>query len=185
MRSGGILVAGVGNVFLGDDAFGYEVVRELRRRPQHEDVKVIDFGIRSYDLAFALTENYEALILVDAARLGVAPGLVSLIKPELNGPSEETASSPDGHSLDPFHTLQMARSWGTLPKDMYLVACEPAVVDSVDGEIGLSQTVQAAVPRAVEMVESLVDELLRDGTSSEKGEKASSRLRESSVKSLN
>ena len=78
-----ILVAGIGNIFFGDDAFGCEVASQLRRKPLPEGVRVIDFGIRSYDLAYAIMDGYDATILVDATPQGSAPGTIYLIEPDL------------------------------------------------------------------------------------------------------
>ena len=56
-----ILVAGIGNIFFGDDAFGCEVAAELAKRPLPDGIKVLrDFGIRSYDLAYAMMEDLRA-----------------------------------------------------------------------------------------------------------------------------
>jgi len=78
--SGRILIAGIGNIFLGDDAFGVEVIRELSSRVWPDDVRVVDFGVRGYDLAFALTDGYEAAILVDAVGRGEPPGTTYLVE---------------------------------------------------------------------------------------------------------
>jgi hypothetical protein len=71
-----ILIACIGNIFLGDDAFGVEVARRLANQALPEGVRVIDFGIRSYDLAYALMDDWEFVILVDAAPRGGLPGTV-------------------------------------------------------------------------------------------------------------
>lgn len=155
-----ILVAGIGNIFLGDDAFGVEVAQELSRRPLPPQVHVTDFGIRSYDLAYALSDGCDAAILVDATSRGRPPGTVYLI--ELNRPQlePEESSPPDAHSLNPVHVLQLAERFGGCPRQLYLVGCEPAEVDRPDGRLGLSEPVAAAVPRALEMIDSLVNRLL-------------------------
>ena len=78
-----ILVAGIGNIFFGDDAFGCEVATQLARRPLPEGVRVTDFGIRSYDLAYAIMDDYDAVILVDATAQGAEPGTIYLIAPDI------------------------------------------------------------------------------------------------------
>ena len=78
-----ILVAGIGNIFFGDDAFGCEVARQLAQRPLPKGVCVTDFGIRSYDLAYAIMDGYDAIILVDATPQGAEPGTVYLIEPDV------------------------------------------------------------------------------------------------------
>ena len=157
-----ILVAGIGNIFMGDDAFGVEAVQHLAQRPQREGVRVVDFGIRSYDLAYALTDSCDVAILVDATRRGGAAGTVYLIEPDPPGDSPETGATipiVNGHSLDPVQVLRWAKSLGgSLPR-LYVVGCEPGDLGSEDGAMGLSEPVKAALPGAIEMIESLVDKL--------------------------
>src|ERR1700756_1973684 len=83
-RSSKILIAGIGNIFLGDDAFGSEVARRLMRRTWPPEVRVEDFGIRGFDLAFALLEAYKLTILIDAVPRGGAPGTLYRIEPDLD-----------------------------------------------------------------------------------------------------
>lgn len=155
-----ILVAGVGNIFLGDDAFGSEVARRLVQRALPAEVQVNDYGTCSYDLAYAMMDGYEATILVDATSQGQSPGTVYLIEPDLNELEKMDSAVADGHSMNPVSVLQMVRSLGCRPRRLYLVGCEPASLGNDEGLIGLSESVQAAVPRAIEMVESLISELL-------------------------
>jgi hydrogenase maturation protease len=154
-----ILVVGIGNIFFGDDAFGCEVARELSHRALPDNVRVEDYGIRSYDLAYALMEDYDATIMVDTVSRGQAPGSLYLIEPDLSNPGEQN-EIPNGHSLNPASVLQMVRSLGGVPRGIYLVGCEPAVLDSDDGELGLSAVVQASVPLALELIEKLIHDLL-------------------------
>jgi hydrogenase maturation protease len=156
-----ILIAGIGNIFLGDDAFGVETVRELARRPLPEGVRVTDFGIRSYDLAYALTDGYDVAILVDAAPRGGQPGTLYLIEPDIATEAREN-ELPDGHSLNPVRVLRLAESLGGRPPLLYVVGCEPLDLGSEEGRMGLSDPVQAAVPGAVEMIESLLGKLLQE-----------------------
>ena len=81
--NGRILVAGIGNIFLADDGFGCEVVRWLAERELPDNVEVRDFGIRGMDLAYALMDPYEAVVLVDAVSRGEDPGTVYLIEAEV------------------------------------------------------------------------------------------------------
>lgn len=152
-----ILIAGIGNIFFGDDGFGCEVAQQLDHRILPQNVRVIDFGIRTYDLAFALTEGYDAVILVDAMARGDSPGTISIVEPDLRQLQEYETTLPDAHNLNPLSVLQMAQSMGSLPRKLLLVACEPAVLDS--DELSLSQEVREAVPRAVEEIKSLVTDL--------------------------
>jgi hydrogenase maturation protease len=153
-----ILVAGIGNIFLGDDAFGVEVVKEMTKSELPEGVNVVDFGIRSYDLAYAIMDGYAATVLVDTTARGNAPGTLYLIEldPEGLAKLEEV---PDGHSLGPVQVLRLVQSLGGEIPQLYLVGCEPAVLEAEDGEISLSESVRAAVPKAVEMIRTLVNDL--------------------------
>jgi hydrogenase maturation protease len=157
-----ILVAGIGNIFLGDDAFGSEVARRLMNEPWPPEVRVADFGIRSYDLAYALMEGYDATILVDATSRQQAPGTVYLIEPDLNQLDRLDETMPDAHSMSPVKVFQMLQSVGSSAGRLYLVGCEPATLEVEDGEIGLSKVVEASVPRAIEMIKSLVNDLLSE-----------------------
>jgi hydrogenase maturation protease len=155
-----ILVAGIGNIFMGDDAFGVEVANELGRRKLPDGVLVRDFGIRSYDLAYAMMDGYEATILVDATPQGQPPGTIYLIEPDLNALDNLEDEAVNAHSMNPVRVLQMLRAFGARPGRLYLAGCEPGVLETE--EIGLSEPVRAANPQAVAMIESLIDELVRE-----------------------
>ena len=110
-----ILIAGIGNIFLGDDAFGVEVVRRLAARKLPDAVRVVDFGIRGFDLAYALMEGYEVTILVDATPRGGEPGTLYTIEPDLRSASApQTGVSPaiDAHSMDPLRVLGLVKALG-------------------------------------------------------------------------
>lgn len=160
-----VLIAGIGNIFLGDDAFGVEVVRCLADRVLAERVKVIDYGIRGLDLAYALVDGWDAVILVDAAPRGSAPGTVYVIEPELQATSTAPPNPAiDGHQMDPLRVLHLAASMGAALRNVFVVACEPSPLDGSDVPAGLSPAVEAALPRAVELVESLAAKLLSGET---------------------
>ena len=97
-----ILVAGIGNVFLGDDGFGVEVVKRLAERELPEDVEVADFGIRGMDLIYALHDYYEVVIFVDATPRGEEPGTVYLLEPEIEDDGEVVL---DTHGMDPVKVI--------------------------------------------------------------------------------
>ncbi|MEP6603298.1 MAG: hydrogenase maturation protease [Spartobacteria bacterium] len=157
-----ILVAGIGNIFFGDDAFGCEVAAQLLKRTLPEGVRVIDFGIRSYDLAYAMMDDVDVTIFVDATPQGKPPGTLYLIEPDQNFLDNISGEVLNAHSMNPVRVLQLIRSLGGQPGRLYLVGCEPAVLESEDGAMGLSETVQAAIPQALEMIESLVRDLLAE-----------------------
>jgi len=157
-----ILVAGIGNIFFGDDAFGCEVASQLRRKPLPEGVRVIDFGIRSYDLAYAIMDGYDATILVDATPQGSAPGTIYLIEPDLKKLDELPDEAVNAHSMNPVRVLQLVRSLGGKPGWLRVVGCEPAVLEAEEGAMGLSEKVQGAVVPAIEMIETLIREILEE-----------------------
>jgi hydrogenase maturation protease len=157
-----VLVAGIGNIFFGDDAFGCEVANQLARRTLPESVRVTDFGIRSYDLAYAMMDNYDAVILVDATPQGTEPGTLCLIEPDLKKLDELPEESVNAHGMNPVRVLQLVRSLGGTPGWLRVVGCEPAVLELEDGAMGLSEKVKAAVAPAIEIIEGLVHEILQE-----------------------
>ena len=150
-----ILVAGVGNIFLGDDGFGVEVALALSKRPLPESVKVKDFGIRGFDLAYALLDPWDAVIIVDALPRGEAAGTLYVVEPDLaalsGGASAEAEINP--HGMDPVRVLHLAASQGTISAQVLVVGCEPQDFgDELEGRMGLSSPVQAAAEEAAKMV---------------------------------
>ena len=153
-----ILVAGIGNIFFGDDAFGCEVAAELAKQSWPDGVSIVDFGIRAYDLAYAIMDGYDATILIDAAPRGEKPGTVYLL--ELDPDKVDTCEDEiaDAHALTPVRVLQLIRALGGRAKNLYLVGCEPARLDG-EGIMGLSEEIRDAVPIAVKMIEKIIDDL--------------------------
>jgi hydrogenase maturation protease len=155
--SSGVLVAGIGNIFLGDDGFGVEVVRRLASKPLPPGVRVADFGIRGLHLAFELLEHPEdTTILVDVTPREGEPGTVYLIEPDL-----ETLAGPagpaDAHDMTPAAVFGLLRSLGGTPGRVLIVGCEPL---STEEEMGLSPPVEGAVDEAVGLI---LDVLAREG----------------------
>jgi hydrogenase maturation protease len=157
MSDAEILVAGIGNIFLGDDAFGVEVAQRLARRPLPGGVRVVDYGIRSFDLAFALLDERDLTILVDALPRGGAPGTLYVVEPDLDALDAPGAAQVEAHVMNPLVVLQLVRSMGGRPKRVLVVGCEPdpGTLDD-EGQMGLSAPVEAAIDEAVGLVESLV-----------------------------
>lgn len=171
-----VLVAGVGNIFLGDDGFGVETVRRLAAGPLPEGVEAVDFGVRGVHLAYQLLDGYDTLVLVDATARGGAPGTLYLIEPgdphgadgraaRAQAADARAAGPPnalvDGHHMSPDAVLALletlcAGTGGSPPRRTLVVGCEPA---GVEEGIGLSPPVAAAVPEAVRLITGL----LRDG----------------------
>ncbi len=157
-----VLVAGIGNIFLGDDAFGVEVAQRLLRRPQPDGVRIVDFGIRGFDLAYAMLEQNEVVVLVDATTRGGEPGTLYVIEADTRPPANGPAPEIQAHSMTPAAVFHLIRSMGEQPPGRVLVVgCEPATFGPEElGQMGLSDPVAAAVPGAIELVERLVAEAL-------------------------
>jgi hydrogenase maturation protease len=158
-----VLVAGIGNIFFGDDAFGVEVAQRLAARHLPPGVRVTDFGIRGFDLACALLDGYDLVVMVDACPRGTPPGTLHVIEPDLTDLGDgEGQTTVEPHGLDPLNVLRLARSMGGTISPIVLVGCEPETLGGDDGAMGLSDRVAAAVEEALSLVESLVDEAVRD-----------------------
>ncbi|MEX2984170.1 hydrogenase maturation protease [Streptomyces sp. C36] len=167
-----VLLAGIGNVFLADDAFGPEVVAALRGHPLPPGAHLADFGIRGMDLAYRLLDGYDAAVLVDAAPRGGEPGTLYVIDAE-DGPDAADAAgpgpvaAPEAHGMDPVKVLALARELAReegvpLPR-LVVLGCEPLIRmrgDEPDVAFGLSEPVRAAVGRAVPLLLSLTSDLL-------------------------
>ena len=168
--SAGVLVAGIGNVILGDDGFGVETVRALTRCELPGHIEVVDIGVRGVHLAYQLLDGYDTLILVDATARGDAPGTLYVIEHDSPVTGETQGAPIDGHRMTPDAVLALL---GTLcagtgaqpPRRTLVVGCEPACVEE---RIGLSQPVSAAVPAAVRLIEKLLEELIDDGVCGER-----------------
>jgi hydrogenase maturation protease len=153
-----ILVAGIGNVFLGDDGFGVALADRLARRALPAGVEVVDFGIRGMDLAYAMLDGYDAVVLLDAAPRGRAPGTLYVIEPDL----EAGEAGVDTHGMDPVKVLALVRALGGSPPRTLVVGCEPQTRmtgEEADVVAAVSEPVRAALDEAVALVESLLEEL--------------------------
>lgn len=158
-----ILVAGVGDIFHGDDAFGVEVARALLARPAARpldgDARVVDFGVRGYDLALALLGGPdqappELTVIVDAVQRGGPPGTLYVIDPSVAGTLD---APPDAHSLHPANVLRLVEALGGPAPLVRIVGCEPLTFGTdLEPSAGLSEPVRAAVEPAIELVLSLV-----------------------------
>jgi hydrogenase maturation protease len=154
-----VLVAGIGNVFLGDDGFGVALAQRLAARQLGEGVDVVDFGIRGMDLAYALSE-YDAAVLLDATPRGEPPGTLYVIEPDI----AQLDAAPEAHGMDPVKVLALARALGGVPPRTLVLGCEPQTrMDETSEEIvaSLSEPVLAALDGAERLLGELLEELTR------------------------
>jgi hydrogenase maturation protease len=159
-----VLVAGVGNLFLGDDAFGVEVVRELRRRPTPPNVTLRDFGTRGLDLAYTLADGVDALLLVDVVQRGYRPGTLTVLTPDFEREQAPEGLLGPGHGVDPCRVYDLVRALGGTMPETRLLGCEPLSFGSDEEPmLTLSAPVRDAVARSLPLVEQLVLELGVDG----------------------
>lgn len=147
-----ILIAGIGNIFLGDDGFGPEVLHHVCEQVSESDgLRATDYGIGGMHLAYDLLDGWDALVLVDAIPSRGSPGTVHVFEPD-----HEPQASPaalDAHGMDPATVFASLRALGGTPPRTIVVGCE--VADVGEG-MGLSEPVRAAVPEAVTAVQSAV-----------------------------
>ncbi|MDQ6818633.1 MAG: hydrogenase maturation protease [Actinomycetota bacterium] len=155
-----ILVAGIGNVFLGDDGFGVALADRLARRELPEGVEVVDFGIRGMDLAFAMQDGYNAVVLLDAVPRGGRAGTLYVIEVD---PDDADEPALDTHGMDPAKVLGLLRALGGVRPRTLVVGCEPQECMAADDEdvvAQLSEPVRAALDPAVRLVQSLLEEIV-------------------------
>jgi len=153
-----ILVAGVGNIFLGDDAFGSHVARRMIECFSASNVRIIDFGIRGLGLAYALTEGYDASIIVDTFARGAEAGTIYVVEPDASE-IDRAAERIEAHAMDPVRILALARSMGAELRNVRIVGCEPETFEPNEG-MDLSPRVAAAVEPAIQIIQSLIAEFL-------------------------
>jgi hydrogenase maturation protease len=146
-----ILVAGIGNIFLGDDGFGSEVVRHAAMPQDNPGVRVTDYGIGGMHLAYDLLEEWDTLVLVDAVPSRGCPGTLHVFQADHDYGC--TTVGFDGHSMDPAAVFASLRALGGNPPYTVVVGCEAG---SVEEGIGLTDPVARAVPRAVHAIEEIV-----------------------------
>jgi hydrogenase maturation protease len=161
-RAKNILVAGIGNAWLRDDGFGGEVAKVLGERELPQGVHVIDFGSGGLDLAYEVMRGYDALILIDVSRQGGEPGTLYVMEadPEDVDGQIEDGQMLDPHGMDPQTVLRFVKYVGGWPGRVFVVACEPEVVEDVG--FGLSDSVSGAIARAADVVLETVAELQSD-----------------------
>lgn len=158
MKPAGVLVAGLGNIFRGDDGFGVEVAHRLMAGALPDHVRVFDCGTRGLDLLYAILDGPLAVILVDTAKKGHSPGTLYKMLIDLADFGGAPCSGEDAHAMNPFEALRAAAEMGVRPR-ILMIACEPEDLGSEDvGRLGMTPAVEAAVEPAADMIESLLME---------------------------
>lgn len=155
-----VLVAGIGNVFCGDDGFGVAVAERLSREPLPAGVEVRDYGIRGVHLAYQMLEPYDLVVLVDTMQRGGGPGTVYVVEPDV--PVAEVGDAEvlmDAHDMTPDAILALVPKLGGLVGRVLVVGCEP---EDLGPGMELSGSVARSVDEAVDAVRRLVEPVAAD-----------------------
>jgi hydrogenase maturation protease len=152
-RESRIAIAGFGNVLLGDDGFGVEVIKRLQNFPLPVHVEAFDIGIGGMELVLKLMDGFNEMIVVDAVRRGNAPGTLYLFPPSVADLYFRPEERIDPHLAEPTGSMRMALKLGILPEKIVVVGCEP---ESCALGLGLSRPVTAAVDGAVEKIREMI-----------------------------
>jgi len=158
-----ILIAGIGNTWQRDDGFGSEVARRLEHCQLPPEVAVVDFGTGGLDLAYQMMNGYDALLMIDISRQGGAPGTLYVMEVEeddVAGGAVEDGEVLNPHGMDPETVLRFIKITGAWPGKVVIVACEPQTIEEMG--MGLSDVVEEAVDRAVNLVIETAKELTTD-----------------------
>jgi hydrogenase maturation protease len=155
--SAAVLIAGVGNVFRGDDGFGVEVARRLAAERLPPGVEVEDFGVRGLHLAYRLLDPVRLVLVADLVSRGGPPGTLYVIEPRVDPGTEATPAEAHGLNL-PGVLATVAMLGGTLPP-VRVVGCEPS---DLAERMGLSAPVAAAIGPTVRIVREMVEDALRN-----------------------
>jgi hydrogenase maturation protease len=157
-----ILVAGIGNAWMGDDGFGAEVVKRLGEVELPRGVAVMDFGTGGLNLAYEVMRGYDALLILDISEQGGTPGTLYVIEADVDSVEAgiEDGDTLNPHGMDPKTMLRFVKSIGAWPGKVVVIACEPQTV----AEIGfqLSESVAGALEPAVKLVLDTIAELQTD-----------------------
>jgi hydrogenase maturation protease len=154
--SGGVLVAGIGNIFQTDDAFGVEVANRLSTRALPAGVRVEDFGIRGLHLAYELLNGYDGLVLIDAVPMGEPAGTLAIIEPEVE-PADGVRPMVDAHTMSPDAVLASLAGLGGSVEKIFIIGCQP---ENLQEGMGLTAPVAAALDAAVDLCLALVSDLV-------------------------
>ena len=162
-----ILVAGVGNVLRGDDAFGVEVANRLLEREAVPNVTVVETGIAGIQLVSDLQDGYDAIIVVDTVDRERPPGTVMTIDYDVidvHALDHNTKYDllADMHLATPERSLMVARALGVLPPIVKMVGVQPVDVDTM--AIGMSDIVTNAIPVTIDEIDRCIASLLETGS---------------------
>ena len=146
------LICGVGNKLKRDDGLGPFVIEQLEDTPMPEGVDVVDYGISGFKCALKL-EGYDKVVFVDAISLpGFEPGRLhrlKITKEKLMKSPKLSDFSLSMHETDLERIMATAAVLNIYPDEVVIIGCEP--FDTAVG-LGLTKSVEAAVPKIIELV---------------------------------
>ncbi len=151
-RRARVLIAGVGNELMGDDGLGPVVLGELGKRSLPEEVEIINFGERLYDLLLKL-RDYDAAIVVDALDLGGEPGEVYVVEPNPSSNEVRGLGTLDLHEATLKGLIALGRELDIVPEKLHIIGCQP--LDTLLGR-GLSAVVRGRVNDILDLVEKVL-----------------------------
>jgi len=153
-----LLVAGLGDIHLGDDGFGVKVIKRLAAFRLLDWVRLADYGVRGLHLLYdVLDQDYDTIILVDIATRGGAPGTLYLIEADVAADMETDLCTPEAYAMTSDMSVTFLRACGSSSSRVLVLGCEPARVEE---GIGLSTLVMQAVEQATTL---LLDIVWREG----------------------
>ena len=161
-----ILIVGVGNELRQDDAFGLHVVRELLKNKQiSPNVMIQEIGIGGIHLVQELHAQYDILVILDAVRWGGNAGEIywrSADTSDINelSKAEKRNFLADMHYTTPVRALMLAKAVNVLPAEVYILGCEART--TAEFEMGISDEVKEAIPKAIEYIEKWLDATLEN-----------------------
>lgn len=153
------LIAGFGNVLLGDDGFGVHVIKRLAAMTLPSHVQTMDVGIGGMELVLRLKTGFDEVIVVDAVRRGETPGTLFVFAPNERELNRDSGKALNPHVAEPLAAMRMAKTLGVLPAAITVVGCEP---ENCSPGIGLSAAVSAAIDPSLNVIRKLVEQT-RDG----------------------
>ncbi len=155
MKTERILVAGIGNLLMGDDAFGPMVIEALEKEKFSENIELRDMGTAGLTVATDL-EGYDTVIFIDSMEMEEEPGTLRQLQvnvEEITPTDAMELSRLTLHEVGLEGLLKFSKAIGTLPTTVYIIGCKP---ESLGATYSLSPRVSEAVPEAVEHVKKLL-----------------------------
>ena len=147
-----VLILGIGNTLLSDEGIGVHLVQRMQERVgELAGVEFMDGGTLSFSLAEPIAWA-DGLIVVDAARMGEAPGTLKVFQDEQMD-AYLTGNRSSVHEVSLTDMMDIARLSETLPTSRYLIGIEPEVLDWGEKP---SERVEPSIEVGIEKITSIL-----------------------------